>query len=61
MHAVPVQLDHIKMIAAVLVALLVLKDNEERLRRYGVGSAHGCAKIAGILLGASNVFEDQIS
>ena len=46
MHAVAVQLDHVQMIAAVLVAFLILDDYEERLRGYGVGSVHGGAKIA---------------
>jgi hypothetical protein len=38
------------MIAAVLVAFLILDDDEERLRGYCVGSAHGAAKIANDLL-----------
>ena len=42
MHAIFVQLDYVHMIAAVLVAFLVLDDDEERIRRYGAGSAHVC-------------------
>ena len=45
MNAIPVQLDHVEMIAAVLVALFVLDDDEERFGRYGIGSAHRDAKI----------------
>lgn len=40
MNAIPIQLNHIHMIAAILIAFLVFDDNEERVRRYGIGSAH---------------------
>ena len=33
------------MITAIRVTLLVLDNDEERVRRYGIGSAHGAAKI----------------
>ena len=54
MDAVSVQLDHIQVVAAVCVAVLVLDDDEEWIRGYGVRSAHGpqryeiCSLIGGL-------------
>ena len=45
MHAVSVQFNHIKVIAAVRVALLILQHDKERIRRYDIGSAHRAAKV----------------
>ena len=45
MHAVPVQLNHIQMIAAVRVALLIFQHDKERIGRYDIGSAHRAAKV----------------
>ena len=50
MDAVSVQFDHIHVVAAVRVALLVLDDDEEWIRGYGVRSAHGGAKIRNLML-----------
>ena len=38
MDAISVELNHVHMVAAVAVALLVLDHDEEYIRRYGVGS-----------------------
>jgi hypothetical protein len=40
MNAIPLQFNHIHMIAAILIAFLVFDDNEERVWRYGIGSTH---------------------
>ncbi len=45
MNAIPVKFNHVQMIAAVFVTFLVLDNDEERVRGYGVGSAHGDTKI----------------
>lgn len=41
MDAVSIQLDHIQVVAVVCVAVLVLDDDEEWVRGYGIRSAHG--------------------
>ena len=46
MYAISVQFNHIQVVTTVLVALLILDDDEERIWGYGVGSAHWGAKIA---------------
>ena len=46
MYTISIQLNHVHMIAAVLVAFLICDDDEERIWGYGVDSAHGGAKIA---------------
>lgn len=45
MHAISIQLNHVHMIAAVSVAVLIFYNNEEWIRRYSVRSTHGAAKI----------------
>ena len=50
MDAVSVQFDHIQVVAAVRVPLLILDDDEEWIRGYGVRSAHGGAKIRNLML-----------
>ena len=40
MDAVSIQLDHILVVAAVCIAVLVLDDDEEWVRGYGIRSAH---------------------
>ena len=45
MNAISVQLNHIQMIAAVRVALLIFQHDKERIRRYDIGSAHRAAKV----------------
>lgn len=44
MDAVSIQLDHIQVVAAVCVAVLVLDDDEEWVRGYGIRSAHGAQR-----------------
>ena len=39
-NAIPIQLNHIPMIAAIGIPFLVLYDNEERIRGYSISSAH---------------------
>ena len=43
-YAIPVKLNHIHMVAAIRIAILVLDDDEERIRRYGVSSVHDLYK-----------------
>ena len=50
MDAVSVQFDHIQVVAAVRVPILILDDDEEWIRGYGVRSAHGDAKIRNLML-----------
>jgi hypothetical protein len=45
MNAITIKLNHIHMVAAICVSLLVLDYDEERVRGYGIGSAHGDTKI----------------
>ena len=61
MNAIPVQFNHVQMIAAVFIAFLILDNDEERVRGYGVGSAHGGTKIINSLVEKSNLHIEDIN
>jgi hypothetical protein len=44
-NTISVEFNHIKMIPTIRISFLVLDYDEERVRGYGIGSAHGDTKI----------------